>query len=150
MKTLRAFLLLLVLPLSAMAQQSHSFFDDSNLELQILNATSQTVALMSIQSQDNGGEMAPCVIPHNPCLGALNARGRTLDPFEKHFESYGYGWGSAYRYGGGVGLNLIVAYLFHASGHHKMEKWAQYVSIAHAGASTGYALTGSKQGKNGR
>ena len=30
-----------------------------------------------------------------------------LDPFEKHFESYGYGWGSVYRYGGGVGLNML-------------------------------------------
>ena len=67
--------------------------------------------------------MAPCI--HSSSTGALAARGRTLDPFEKHFESYGYGWGAAYRYGGGEGLNLVVAYLFHSSGHHKLEQWAQ-------------------------
>jgi hypothetical protein len=126
----------------------HSFFDRSNLKIQTINVVSQTMALMAIQSHDNGGGMAPCVHV-STCTGALAARGRTLDPLEKHFESYGYGWGAAYRYGGGVGLNLLVAYMFHASGHHKLEQWAQVVSIAHAQASTGYALTGSSQGKNG-
>jgi hypothetical protein len=152
---------LIALPLVATAQQSpgmnwlqgpdrpviHSFIDESNLRLQGINVVSQTLALLAIQSHDDGGEMAPCT--HSPCTGALAARGRTLDPFEKHFESYGYGWGAAYRYGGGIGMNLLVAYMFHESGHHKLEKWAQLVSIGHAQASLGYALTGSSQGKSG-
>jgi hypothetical protein len=125
----------------------HSFFDRQNLRLQSVNVLSQTMALLAIQSHDDGLEMAPC--RYSPCTGALEARGRTLDPFEKHFESYGYGWGSVYRYGGGVGLNMFVAYIFHATGHHKLERWVPVVAIAHAQASTGYALTGSEQGKNG-
>ncbi len=129
------------------AQPEHHFFDQTNLRLQGTNVLSETMALLAIQSQDDGGGMARCAEP--PCTGALAARGRTLDPFEKHFESYGYGWGAAYRYGGGVGLNLFVAYLFHSSGHHKLERWVPVVAISHAQASTGYALTGSSQGKNG-
>jgi hypothetical protein len=125
----------------------HSFFDQTNLRLQGTNVLSETMALLAIQSQDDGGGMARC--SNAPCTGALAARGRTLDPFEKHFESYGYGWGATYVYAGGVGLNLFVAYLFHASGHHKLERWVPVVAIAHAQASTGYALTGSSQGKNG-
>jgi hypothetical protein len=78
-----------------------------------------------------------------------DARGRTLDPFEKHFQSYGYGWGAVYDYGAGVGANMLLAYALHATGHHKMERWIPVVGIVHAGASTGYALTGSAQGKNG-
>ena len=105
------------------------------------------MALLAIQSHDDGLEMAPCLI--SPCTGALEARGRTLDPFEKHFESYGYGWGSVYRFGGGVGLNMFVAYMFHSTGHHKLERWVPIIAIAHAQASTGYALTGSEQGKSG-
>jgi hypothetical protein len=156
------FALLLISPLATLAQVNpgqnwlrgdyktparHSFFDKTNLKLQGINAASETLALLAIQSHDNGGAMAPCT--KSPCSGALEARGRTLDPFEKHFESYGYGWGAAYRYGGGVGLNLAVAYMFHATGHHKLERWVPVVAIAHAQASTGYALTGSRQGKNG-
>jgi hypothetical protein len=156
------FALLLISPLATMAQMQpgqdwlqrnyktptqHSFFDNNNLKLQGINAASETLALLAIQSHDNGGEMAPCT--KSPCSGALEARGRTLDPYEKHFQSYGYGWGAVYRYGGGVGLNLIVAYAFHATGHHKLERWVPVVAIAHAQASTGYALTGSRQGKSG-
>jgi hypothetical protein len=125
----------------------HSFFDRQNLKLQGVNVMSETMALLAIQSHDDGLGMSRCSKP--PCLGSLEARGRTLDPFEKHFESYGYGWGSVYRYGGGVGLNMFVAYMFHATGHHKLERWVPVVAIAHAQASTGYALTGSKQGKDG-
>jgi hypothetical protein len=125
----------------------HSFFDRTNLRLQGTNLLSETMALLAIQSHDDGGGMARCLNP--PCTGALAARGRTLDPFEKHFESYGYGWGTAYRYLGGVGLNLLVADMFHTSGHHKLERWVPVVAIAHAQASTGYALTGSSQGKYG-
>ena len=132
---------------SPSAALDHSFFDSQNLRLQSGNVISETMALLAIQSHDDGLGMARC---HNPpCTGALEARGRTLDPFEKHFESYGYGWGSVYRYGGGVGLNMFVAYMFHSTGHHKLERWVPVVAIAHAQASTGYALTGSKQGKNG-
>jgi hypothetical protein len=156
------FALLLISPLATMAQVHpgqylmerndktpalHTFFDNTNLKLQGINAATETIALLTIQSHDNGGEMAPCT--KSPCSGALEARGRTLDPYEKHFESYGYGWGAVYRYGGGVGLNLLVAYAFHATGHHKLERWVPVVAIAHAQASTGYALTGSRQGKNG-
>jgi hypothetical protein len=156
------FLFLIALPLLAAAQAQpgnyllqsynnaaaqHSFFDKTNLKLQGINVVSETLALLAIQSHDDGGGMARC--NHPPCNGALEARGRTLDPFEKHFESYGYGWGSVYRYGGGVGLNMFVAYMFHASGHHKLERWVPVIAIAHAQASTGYALTGSKQGKDG-
>ena len=126
----------------------HNFFDRRNLDLQAVNAISQTFSLLAIQAHDDGGQMAPCTKP-GPCTGSLEARGRTLDPFEKHFESWGYGWGAADVYGGGVGLNMFVAYMFHASGHHKLERWVPVVSIGHAQASTGYALTGSKQGKNG-
>ena len=86
---------------------------------------------------------------YSPCTGALEARGRTLDPFEKHFESYGYGWGAVYRYGGGVGLTLGTAYIFHATGHHKLERWVPMIGIAHAHASIGYTLTGSRQGRSG-
>jgi hypothetical protein len=127
---------------------AHSFFDRRNLQLQSTNAIAQTVSLFAIQGHDDGGQMAPCDKP-GPCTGALEARGRTLDPFEKHFQSYGYGWGAAYVYGGGVGLNMFVAYMFHAGGHHKLERWVPIIAIGHAQASTGYALTGSKQGKNG-
>jgi hypothetical protein len=126
----------------------HSFFDHRNLQLQGVNVISETLSLMAIHAHDNGGQMAPCTRP-GPCTGALEARGRTLDPFEKHFESYGYGWGAAYVYVGGVGLNMFVAYMFHASNHHKLERWVPVVAIVHAQASTGYALTGSEQGKNG-
>jgi hypothetical protein len=162
--TLRGCLLalLLISPLATMAQvhpgqdwmqrnektpAQHTFFDNTNLKLQGMNVASETIALLAIQSHDNGGGMAPCT--KAPCSGALEARGRTLDPYEKHFESYGYGWGAVYRYGGGVGLNLIVSYAFHATGHHKLERWVPVVAMAHAQASTGYALTGSRQGKNG-
>lgn len=93
----------------------------------------QTQALLSIQSHGAGVE----------------SRGRTLDPFEKHFESYGYGWGAVYRYGGGVGLNTFVSYLFHKSGHHRLERWVPNIAMIHAEASSGYALTGSKQGRTG-
>ncbi len=156
------FMFLIASPLAATAQEQpgpywlqghdttpvlHGFFDETNLRLQGINAVSETLALLAIQSHDNGGGMARCAKP--PCTGALAARGRTLDPFEKHFESYGYGWGSVYRYGGGVGLNLVVAYMFHATGHHKLERWVPVVAITHAQASSGYALTGSSQGKNG-
>jgi hypothetical protein len=125
----------------------HGFFDRQNVKLQGVNVVSETLALLAIQSHDDGLGMSRCSRP--PCLGSLEARGRTLDPFEKHFESYGYGWGSIYRYGGGVGLNMLVAYMFHETGHHKLERWVPVVAIAHAQASTGYALTGSKQGKDG-
>ena len=125
----------------------HSFTDKANLRLQGINAASQTLALVAIQSHDHAGGMAAC--PNPPCIGALEARGRTLDPLEKHFESHGYGWGAAYRYGGGVALNMFVAYMFHATGHHKLERWVPVVAIAHAEASTGYALTGSREGSNG-
>jgi hypothetical protein len=154
-------LILFVTPLAAKAQSQqferwpqatapyeHSFFDRKNLQLQGTNVMSQTFSLFAIQAHDNGGQMAPCDKP-GPCTGSLEARGRTLDPFEKHFQSYGYGWGAVYDYGGGVGLNMLVAYMFHESGHHKIERWVPVISIAHAQASTGYALTGSKQGKNG-
>jgi hypothetical protein len=126
----------------------HSFFDRKNLKLQGVNAISETLSLLAIQAHDNGGQMAPCSKP-GPCTGWREARGRTLDPFEKHFESYGYGWGATYVYAGGVGLNMFVAYMFHVSNHHKLERWVPVVAIVHAQASTGYALTGSKQGKNG-
>ena len=153
---------LVALPMAATAQElpegflsqgsvktvaPHTFFDATNLRLQGANVISQTLALIAIQSHDNGWEMARCANP--PCTGALEARGRTLDPYEKHFESYGYGWGAVYRYGGGVGLNLAVAYIFHATGHHKLERWVPVVGIVHGEASTGYALAGSMQGKNG-
>ncbi len=130
------------------AAMEHSFFDQANLRLQATNVASQTYALLAIQSHDDGGQMAPCRSSAH-CAGALEARGRTLDPLEKHFESYGYGYGAVYRYIGGVGLNLAVAYGFHVSGHHKLERWVPVVAIGHAEASTGYALTGSRQGKNG-
>lgn len=126
---------------------THRFTDKTNLKLQGINIASQTMALFSIQSQDNGGGMAACA--DTPCMGALEARGRTWDPFEKHFESHGYGWGALYRYGGGVGLNMLVAYIFHATGHHKLERWVPTVAIMHGQASTAYALTGSRQGKAG-
>ncbi len=127
------------------AAREHSFIDKTNLKLQGVNVVSQTFALFAIQSHDDGGAMGRCGNP--PCLGGLAARGRTLDPFEKHFESYGYGWGAVYRYGGGVGLNTFVAFMFHETGHHKLERWVPIVAIGHAQASTGYALTGSSQGK---
>jgi hypothetical protein len=164
--TLRGFLLALLItsPLAAMAQMQpaqywlegnnnpavqHSFLDRTNLKLQGINVLSQTLSLLAIQSHDDGGEMAPCT--KSPCSGALEARGRTLDPIEKHFESYGYGWGAAYVYGGGVGLNLLVSYMLHATGHHKLERWVPLISIARAQASTGYALTGSSEGnKSGK
>jgi len=109
------------------------FFDKQNLRLFGINVMAQTGALLAIQSHGNW----------------MQRRGRTLDPLEKHFESYGYGWGSVYRYAGGVGLNTLVAYMFHIAGHHKLEHVVPYIAIAHAEASTGYALTGSKQGKSG-
>jgi hypothetical protein len=111
----------------------HRFFDKQNSRLFAINALAQASALLAIQSQ--GAHM--------------ESRGRTLDGFEKHFESYGYGWGSAYRFGGGVGLNMLVAAMFHESGHHKLERWVPLVAIGHAGMSTGYALSGSRQSNHG-
>jgi len=108
------------------------FFDRQNLELFGVNILSQTGALLAIQSHGGGG------------ANWKQSRGRTLDPFEKHFESYGYGWGAVYRYGGGVGLNMLATYAFHKTGHHKLERWVPYIAIVHAEASTGFALTGSK------
>ena len=112
---------------------SHRFFDKQNLLLFGENTAAQTAALVSIQS--HGAHM--------------ESRGRTLDGFEKHFESYGYAWGSFYRYGGGVGLNLFVTYMFHVSGHHKLERWVPMVAIGHAAMSTGFAAKGSRQGVAG-
>ena len=125
--------------------RTHRFADKTNLRLQTINILSQTGALLAIHSHDYGRGMARCAAI--PCMGALEARGRTLDPLEKHFESYGYGWGAVYRYGGGVALNAALAYMFHATGHHKLERWVPLVGVAHAGASIGYALTGSRQGR---
>jgi hypothetical protein len=112
---------------------SHKFFDKQNLLLFGENTAAQTAALVAIQSHGS----------------YLESRGRTWDGFEKHFESYGYGWGAAYRYGGGVGLNMFVSYMFHATGHHKLERWVPMVAIGHAAASTGYALRGSREGVGG-
>jgi hypothetical protein len=97
----------------------HKFFDKTNLVLFSANVAAQTGALASIQTQGRW----------------MESRGRTLDGFEKHFESYGYGWGSFYRYGGGVGLNMLASYMLHLSGHHKMERWMPVIAIGHAGAS---------------
>jgi hypothetical protein len=112
---------------------SHKFFDKQNLLLFGENTVAQTAALLAIQS--HGAHM--------------ESRGRTLDGYEKHFESYGYGWGAVYRYGGGVGLNIFATYMFHVTGHHKLERWVPMVAIGHAAASTGYALRGSRQGVGG-
>jgi hypothetical protein len=112
---------------------SHKFFDKQNLRLFGENTAAQTAALLAIQS--HGAHM--------------ESRGRTLDGYEKHFESYGYGWGAFYRSGGGVGLNVFATYMFHVTGHHKLEGWVPMVAIGHAAASTGYALRGSRQGIGG-
>lgn len=113
------------------------FFDKRNLELLALNVGAQTQALFCIQSHGGGG------------ANWAQSSGRTFDPFEKHFESYGYGWGAVYRYGGGVGLNSLVAYALHRSGHHRLERLLPLIAIGHAEASSAYALTGSKQGSGG-
>ncbi len=112
---------------------SHKFFDKQNVLLFSENTAAQTAALLAIQSHGD----------------YLESRGRTFDKVEKHFESYGYGWGSAYRYGGGVGLNIFISYMFHATGHHKLERWVPVLAIGHAAASTGYALRGSREGVGG-
>ena len=111
----------------------HRFFDKKNLLLFGENAAAQTAALIAIQS--HGAHM--------------ESRGRTWDPYEKHFESYGYGWGAAYRYGGGVGIDMGVTYLLHATGHHKLERWVPRIGIAYGAASAGYAAAGSRQGAGG-
>lgn len=111
----------------------HKFFDKQNSRLFVINAASQTLALIAIQS--HGAHM--------------ESRGRTLDGFEKHFESYGYAWGSCYRFGGGIGLNMFSTLIFHELGHHKLERWVPLVAIAHADMSTGYALAGSRQSNHG-
>ncbi len=127
-------IVLLSFSLPCLAQEpSHKFFDRKNVFLFSENAAAQTGALLAIQSHGRW----------------LESRGRTLDGFEKHFESYGYGWGSVYRYGGGLGLNTAVAYMFHATGHHKLERWVPVIAIGHATASTAYALSGSRQGSGG-
>jgi hypothetical protein len=111
----------------------HKFFDKQNSHLFAVNAISQTLALIAIQS--DGAHM--------------ESRGRTLDGFEKHFESYGYGWGTGYRIGGGIGLNMFSTLVFHELGHHKLERWVPLVGIVHAYLSVGYALSGSRQSKHG-
>jgi len=128
-------LLCLVCSLSAFAQEQaqHKFFDRKNLMLFGENTVAQTAALLAIQSHGAG----------------LESRGRTLDGFEKHFQSHGYAWGAFYCYGGGVGVNMLATYLFHATGHHKLERWVPMVAIGHAAASTAYALQGSRQGAGG-
>ena len=127
-------LVLVFCSIAACAQEpTHKFFDKKNLVLFGENTAMQTGALLAIQSHGN----------------YLESRGRTLDGFEKHFESYGYGWGAVYRYGGGVGLNMFVAYMFHLSGQHKLERWVPVVAMGHAAMSSGYALAGSRQGAGG-
>jgi hypothetical protein len=79
----------------------HRFFDKQNSRLFVINAVSQTFAMIAIQSHGAHPE----------------SRGRTLDGFEKHFESYGYGWGACYRLGGGGGLNMFSTLIFHGLGH---------------------------------
>jgi hypothetical protein len=111
----------------------HKFFDKQNSRFFVINTISQTLALIAIQS--HGAHM--------------ESRGRTLDGFEKHFESYGYGWGTCYRIGGGVGLNMFSTLVFHELGHHKLERWVPLVAIVHANLSTGYALAGSRQSNHG-
>lgn len=113
------------------------FFDKKNLMLLGLNAMAQAGALFAIQSHGGGPD------------GWAQSQGRTLDLFEKHFEWLGYGWGAAYRFGGLVGLGTLAAYLAHKTGNHKLERELPYIAIGHAAASTGYALTGSKQGNSG-
>jgi hypothetical protein len=115
------------------APKAHRFFDKENSRLFVINAVSQAIALAAIQSHGSG----------------MESRGRTLDGFEKHFESYGYGWGASYRLGGGVGLNMLSTLVFHQLGHHRLERWAPLVAIAHADMSAGYALTGSRQSSHG-
>jgi hypothetical protein len=111
----------------------HKFFDKQNARLFAINAASQTFALIAIQSR--GAHM--------------ESRGRTLDGYEKHFESYGYGWGACYRFGGGIGLNMFSTLIFHELGHHKLERWVPLVAIAHADMSAAYALSGSRQSNRG-
>jgi hypothetical protein len=111
----------------------HRFFDKENSRLFAVNAVSQAIALVAIQSRGPG----------------MESRGRTLDGFEKHFESYGYAWGASYRLGGGVGLNLLSTLVFHELGRHKLERWVPLVAIGHAEMSTAYALTGSRQSNHG-
>ena len=111
----------------------HHFFDKRNSKLFAVNTIAQAGALVAIQSRD----------------AHMESRGRTLDGFEKHFEPYGYGWGSVYRFGGGVGLNMLVAAMFHASGHHRLKRWVPLIAIRHAEISTGYALAGSRQCEHG-
>jgi hypothetical protein len=111
----------------------HKFFDKQNARLFTINAASQTLALIAIQS--HGAHM--------------ESRGRTLDGFEKHFQSYGYGWGACYRFGGGIGLNMFSNLIFHELGHHRLERWVPLVGIAHANMSAAYALAGSRQSNRG-
>jgi hypothetical protein len=115
------------------ASQPHRFFDKENSRLFVVNAVSQAIALVAIQSRGPG----------------MESRGRTLDGFEKHFESYGYAWGASYRFGGGIGLNMLSTLVFHELGHHKLERWVPLVAIGHAEMSTAYALTGSRQSNHG-
>jgi hypothetical protein len=115
------------------ASQPHRFFDKENSRLFVVNAVSQAIALVAIQSRGPG----------------MESRGRTLDGFEKHFESYGYAWGASYRFGGGIGLNMLSTLVFHEPGHHKLERWVPLVAIGHAEMSTVYALTGSRQSNHG-
>ena len=109
----------------------HRFWDRQNKRLFVSNLVLQTGALLAIQSHGGGGGHW------------FQSRGRTLDPFEKHFESYGYGWGAVYRYGGCTAFPLAVAAALHHNGNHKLERWAHKVTMLHAAASIGYALQGN-------
>jgi len=44
---------------------------------------------------------------------------------------------------------MFVSYMFHATGHHKLERSVPMVAIGHAAASTRYALRGSREGVGG-
>jgi len=60
----------------AQKESIHRFFDRTIFTLQAVNATLQTMALLAIQAQDRGGEMAPCTI--SSCDGALESHGANV------------------------------------------------------------------------
>jgi len=131
---------------------THSFTDKTNLKLQALMWHPKRWLCLPSNPMTTYVEVEWLSAQILSSMGALEARGRTWGPLERHFESHRYAWGPVYRYGGDLGQEHDACLnVSRHTGHYKLERLGvPMVAIMHAQASRGYALTGSRQGKTGR
>ncbi len=101
MKHLR-FIVLLILPLCCTAED-HSFWDKQNIVYHSINGTVQTIDFLVTDHDLSLGEKE-----HNPLARPLVERGT--------------GGRIVYSYGVGVGGTILISYLAHKKGWHKVER----------------------------